>query len=83
VPYTLVITVTEETKGGAIEMIQRFLFNLTTDTMKYIYIGAVMLLASTIMSIIYDWRLTLIIFLAVQGNTIVQEANKRINNVNQ
>ena len=82
-PYTLVITVTEETKGGAIEMIQRFLFNLTTDTMKYIYIGAVMLLASTIMSIIYDWRLTLIIFLAVQGNTIVQEANKRINNVNQ
>jgi hypothetical protein len=48
--------------------------------MKYIYLGAIMLLASTILAITIDWKLAVIIFLAVQGNEIVQGANERINN---
>lgn len=47
--------------------------------MKYIYLGATMLLASGILAIIIDWKLAVIIFLAVQGNAIVQGANDKLN----
>ena len=48
--------------------------------MKYIYLGALMLIVSTIMAIVFfDWRLAVIIIFAVQGNEIVQRANKKIN----
>jgi hypothetical protein len=51
--------------------------------MKYIYLGALMILAGTIFAIIVDWRLAVILFLIVQGNTIVQRANDKLNNPNQ
>ena len=47
--------------------------------MKYIYLGAFMLLVGTIFAIVVDWRLAAILFLVVQGNEIVQRANKKIN----
>lgn len=47
--------------------------------MKYIYLGASMLLLSTVLAVIYDWKLAVIIFLAVQGNEIVQHANDELN----
>ena len=47
--------------------------------MRYIYLGAFMLLVGTIFAIVVDWRLAVILFLVVQGNEIVQRANKKIN----
>ena len=38
-----------------------------------------MLLIGTIFAIVVDWRLAVILFLVVQGNEIVQRANKKIN----
>lgn len=50
--------------------------------MKWIYIGGFMILIGTILAIVVDWRLAIILFLIVQGNTIVQHANDEINKKN-
>ena len=47
--------------------------------MKWIIIGAIMLITSTVLSFIwFNWQLALIVFLAITGNNIVQIANQRI-----
>lgn len=52
--------------------------------MKYLYLGALMLFVSTVLAIVFfGWKLALIIFLAVQGNEIVQHANDRLSNTNE
>ena len=48
--------------------------------MRYIYLGATMLLVSTILALVFfGWKLAVIVFLAVQGNTIVQYHNDKLN----
>jgi hypothetical protein len=49
--------------------------------MRYIYLGAAMLLAAIILAVVlFNWKLAVILFLAVQGNEIVQRANDKLNN---
>jgi len=48
--------------------------------MKYIYLGATMLIVSTVLAwILFGWQMALIVFLAVQGNEIVQHHNSKLN----
>lgn len=48
--------------------------------MRYIYLGALMLLTSTVLAVVFfGWKLALVIFLAVQGNEIVQRTNECLN----
>jgi hypothetical protein len=50
--------------------------------MKYIYLGALMLITSLVLTFIFfGWKLVLILVLAVQGNEIAQRANDDLNNI--
>jgi uncharacterized membrane protein len=54
--------------------------NLKQSNMKYLYVGALMLLASLVLALIFfGWKLTLVLVLGVQGHAIVLRANDKIN----
>jgi hypothetical protein len=48
--------------------------------MKYLYIGAIMLIIAVILAwVYYGFVMAIILVLAIQGNEIVQRANDKIN----
>jgi uncharacterized membrane protein len=54
--------------------------NLKQSNMKYLYVGALMLLASLVLALIFfGWKLALVLVLGVQGHAIVLRANDKIN----
>lgn len=55
------------------------LLALSMKAMGYLYLGALMLLTSTVLAFIFfGWKLALIVFLAVQGNEIVQRTDFKL-----